>query len=471
MSWPTTGTIPWMEPRAKLVCTIGPASIDRVGELADAGMDVARINLSHATPAEQETIAARAHAVGAAVLVDLPGPKVRLGDLTADEVELHAGATVRLVGADGVPGSVDRLPVAYPTLADDLRAGDTVLLADGAVELRIAATDGSELSADVIRGGVLRPHAGVSLPSERLSLPPLTDADRAAAGMIGSLGPAFVAQSFVRRAADVAELRALIGAEGPPIMAKIETRGAVDDFDAICEVADAVMIARGDLGVELPYEEVPVIQKNLVRHALDRGVTTVVATQMLESMIAAPRPTRAEASDVANAIFDGADAIMLSAETAIGAFPVLAAEAATRIARACAELGATHVPNGRGPDVSNDADALAFAAVTVAARDADVAAIACYTRTGRTARILASLRPRVPILAYCPNPRVAERLAVVHGVVPRTCDVPEPSATRLELMAALARDEGSLPAGAAVVLVASSAEPGTGPNLLEVRRV
>jgi pyruvate kinase len=458
-----------MEPRAKLVCTIGPGSIDRVEELAAAGMDVARINLSHATPAEQETIATRAHAAGAAVLVDLPGPKVRLGDLAADVVELSAGASVRLV-AEGPPGNADRLVVAYPGLADDLEAGDTVLLADGAVELRVV-TIGDDVRADVVRGGLIRPHAGVSLPSERLSLPPLTDADRAAVGSIGRLAPAFVAQSFVRRAADVAELRSLLGPEGPPIMAKIETRGAVDDFDAICATADAVMIARGDLGVELPYEEVPVIQKNLVRHALDRGVPTVVATQMLESMTAAPRPTRAEASDVANAIFDGADAIMLSAETAIGAFPVVAAEAATRIARACAELGAAHVPSGRGPDVSNDADALAFAAVTVAARDADVAGIACYTRTGRTARILASLRPRVPILAYCPDPRVAARLAVVHGVEPRTCDVPEPSATRLELMAELARDEGSLPAGAAVVLVASTAEPGTGPNLLEVRRV
>ena len=224
------------------------------------------------------------------------------------------------------------------------------------------------------------------------------------------------------------------------------------------------MVARGDLGVEVPYEEVPIIQKALVRAALDRGVPTIVATQMLESMTAAARPTRAEASDVANAIFDGADAIMLSAETAVGSYPVLAAEAATRIARTCAELGVRHLPDGAPPSVATDAEALAYAAVALTQEDPDVVAVACYTRTGRTARLLASLRPRVPILAYCPEPGVANRLALVHGVEPRTCSVPDPTQTRLELMTGLVRDEGALPAGAALVLVASTAAPGTGPN-------
>jgi pyruvate kinase len=395
---------------------------------------------------------------------------VRLGELVADSLDLATGATVRLFAADGRPGDLEGLAVAYQPLASDLATGDSVLLADGAVELRITGADG-EVHAEVVRGGTIRPHAGVSIPSERLSLPALTDADRAAVTRLAELGPAFVAQSFVRRAADVAELRSLLGPDGPPIIAKIETRGAVEDFEAICRVADAVMVARGDLGVEVPYEEVPVIQKALVRAALDRGIPTIVATQMLESMTAAPRPTRAEASDVATAIFDGADAIMLSAETAVGSFPVLAADAATRIARTCAELGVRHLPVGAPPSVASDADALAYAAVALTKEDLDVAAIACYTRTGRTARILASLRPRVPILAYCPEAEVAKRLALVHGVEPRTCAVPDPTETRLGLMAGLVRSESALPAGAALVLVASTAAPGTGPNLLEVQRV
>jgi pyruvate kinase len=280
-----------------------------------------------------------------------------------------------------------------------------------------------------------------------------------------------VAQSFVRRAADVAELRALLGSTGPPIVAKIETRPAVEDFDAICGVADAVMIARGDLGVELPYEEVPILQKQLVRRALDLGVPTIVATQMLESMIAASRPTRAEASDVANAIFDGADAIMLSGETAIGAHPVLAAEAAMRIARLCEEQGAPHLAPGAPPNAQTDADALAYAAVALAEADREISAIACYTRSGRTARILSALRPRVPIVAFSPSGEVVRRLAMVHGVDTRDCVQPDEAQGRLGLMAWLVGEDPSFVAGSAVVLVASTAEPGTGPNMLEVHRV
>ena len=210
--------------------------------------------------------------------------------------------------------------MTYAALATDLRAGDRVLLADGAVELRVVAT-GDDVATEVVRGGTIRSRAGVSVPSERLTTPALTDKDRADVPVVLELGVDYVAQSFVRRAQDIETLRSLLGDQPPPIVAKIETRPAIDDFDAILEVVDAVMIARGDLGVELPYEEVPIIQKQLVRRALDRGVPTIVATQMLESMIEAPRPTRAEASDVANAVFDGADAIMLSGETAIGRYP------------------------------------------------------------------------------------------------------------------------------------------------------
>ena len=458
--------------RTKLVCTIGPASVDRMDELVAAGMDVARINFSHGTPDEHTAAVARARQASGdvAVMVDLPGPKIRLGTLAGDSVPLRAGGTFILRPGDDSPGDAGGAGVTYAALASDLETGDRVLLADGAVELRVTAIDHA-VRTEVVRAGTIRPHAGVSIPSDRLSQPALTEADRAAIPRAIELGADFVAQSFVRSADDVGQLRELLGDDGPPIVAKIETRLAVDDFDAICATADAVMVARGDLGVELPFEEVPIIQKELVRRALDRGVAVIVATQMLESMTTSPRPTRAEASDVANAIFDGADAVMLSAETAIGSHPVLATQAMTRIARLCQERGAAYLPAGMPPSAETDADALAFAAVALAGADADVEAIACYTRTGRTARILSSLRPRVPILAYSPDPRVHRRLALVHGVTARPCLPPPEVSGRLGLMAWLTGEDPSLAHGAAVVLVASTAEPGTGPNLLEVHRV
>ncbi len=464
------------QPRTKLVCTIGPASIDRVDELVAAGMDVARINFSHGSPDEHALAARRVREAAAAteknvaVMADLSGPKIRLGDLRDDEVVLETGATFQLRSATG-PGDRDGAHVSQSGLAQELEAGDRILLADGAAELRVTALDGGDVTTEVVRGGLIRAHAGVSVPSDRLSSPSLTPRDRADAPRAIELGADFVAQSFVRRASDVAELRKLLGPDGPPIVAKVETRPAIADFDAICDAADAVMIARGDLGVELPYEEVPILQKQLVRRALDRGTPTIVATQMLESMVASPRPTRAEASDVANAIFDGADAIMLSGETAIGEYPILAAEAAGRISRLCEEQGAAYLAAGAPAGAETDADALAYAAVALAAADRDVSAIACYTRTGRTARILSALRPRVPIHAFSPDPAVVARLALVHGVLARPCVPPDDSGERLGLMAWLIGEDRSLEPDTAVVLVASTARAGSGPNLLEVHRV
>ena len=463
--------------RTKLVCTVGPATIDRVDELVAAGMDVARVNFSHGTPERHALAAQRVRAAAdsagraVALAIDLSGPKIRLGALDTDEVQLEPGAGFT-IHADAWPhGDATGAAVNHPSLPAELASGDRILLADGAAELRVATIDGPAIGTEIVRGGTIRSHAGVSVPAERLGGASLTDQDRADLPRALELGADYVAQSFVRRAADIRELRELLGADGPPIIAKIETRPAIEDFDQICEAADAVMIARGDLGVELPYEEVPILQKELVRRALDRGVPTIVATQMLESMTASPRPTRAEASDVANAIFDGADAIMLSGETAIGEHPILAAAAAMRIARLCEGRGAALMPSGAPPNPDSDASALAYAAAAIAATEHDVAAIACYTRTGRTARIIASLRPRVPILAFSPDAAVARRLALVNGVVPRTC-VPPPGADgRLGLMAWLLGEDDTLPPGSAVVLVASTATPGSGPNLLELHRM
>ena len=464
-------------PRTKLVCTIGPASAGRVRELVEAGANVARVNFSHGTPGSRTDAAAAVRAAAAeanrpvAVLADLAGPKIRLGDLRDGEVRLEPGRPFTLrPTSGGPPGDAAGAHVSYRRLGADVRPGDRVLLADGAAELRVTTLDG-DVRTEVVRGGLIRSRAGVAIPADRLSSPALTAKDRADVPRALAMGADFVAQSFVRGPEDIAELRERLGPGGPPIVAKIETRPAVEAFDRILGVVDAVMIARGDLGVELRYEEVPLVQKQLVRRALDRGVPSIVATQMLESMIGSPRPTRAEASDVANAVFDGADAIMLSGETAIGAFPVLAAEAAMRIARLCEERGEGLLPRGAAPPVGTDAGALAYAAVALAAADPAIEGIACYTRTGRTAYMLSALRPGVPVFAFSPDPGVVRRLALVHAVVARSCVPPPDVASRLGLMAWLLGEARLAAPGSAVVLVASTAEPGTGPNLLEVHRV
>jgi pyruvate kinase len=310
----------------------------------------------------------------------------------------------------------------------------------------------------------------VAVPAARLSSPALTRRDRADIPRAISIGATYIGQSFVRGAEDVAELRRRLGSDGPRIVAKIETRPAVEAFDAILDVADAVMIARGDLGVELPYEQVPLIQKQLVGRALERGVPTIVATQMLESMTGAPRPTRAEASDVANAVFDGADAIMLSGETAIGAYPIEAAETAVRIASLCEVEGAAYLPAGMSQPPGTDTGALAFAAVALAAAQAEIAAIACYPRTGRTARILAALRPRIPVVAFSPDAEVCSGLALISGVVPRRSIALDES-DRLGGLNRLLGEARLVPRGATAILVSSTATPGSAPNPLRIQRV
>ncbi len=467
--------------QTKIVATIGPASLAHVPELAAAGMDVARVNLSHGTPAwhrrASTTVRAAQDAVGRPIglLVDLAGPKLRLGELQGGEVELRPGGRFGMHPGARRRGTVDGAAVSDARLGVALRPGDRVLLADGAVELRVTAT-GRTVETEVVRGGNVRSRAGVAIPAERLPGPALTDADRAALTRLPALDADLVAQSFVRGASDVAELRAALGPDGPRVVAKIETRPAVEAFDDILAVADAVMIARGDLGVELPYEEVPLVQKRLVQRALDRGVPAIVATQMLESMTAAPRPTRAEASDVATAVLDGADAILLSGETAIGAFPQLACEAADRIALATERRGADLLARAGDPPLPDPDTAVAVAAASLVAADAGVRAIACVTRTGHTARVLSARRPGVPIVAFVPDPRVARALGIVHGVVSRVvraapgAEEADGDGDHLGRLAALVDASGLVPSGSGVVLVASSGAPGAAPDRLALHR-
>ena len=414
-------------PRAttKLVCTIGPATETRIGELIEAGMSVARLNFAHGTAEEHRarvrTIREAAHAAGrhVAILSDLPGPKVRLGPLRGGEATLQRGATFTfLAGLDALEGEGDetRAATTHAGLAGDLAPGDRIQLSDGVVEVVVQAIDGNAVITTIERGGVVRSRAGVNVPAERLSLPAIDDHDRELARLAVDLGIDLVGQSFVRTAADIVELRSLLGPGGPAIVAKIETRSAVDGFEAVAAAADGVMVARGDLGLELPFEAVPLVQKRLVQTAVAMGKPVIVATQMLESMIGAGRPTRAEASDVANAVLDGTDAVMLSGETAIGAFPIQAAAAAQLIAAAAEEGARPTSDTGQAP--SGRGDALAVAAVALAGRDPSVGVLVAAGRDPHQAVAAAARRPTVPIVAVMPDARTARLLAVVRGVWP-----------------------------------------------------
>jgi pyruvate kinase len=464
--------------RTKLVATIGPASIGLVDRLIEAGLDVARINFSHGSPQDHlrtaEVVRAAAAAAGRdiGILADLPGPKLRLGKLHDDPVELASGATVALVGPSE-PSTDTSLPLADPDLAARLEPGDRVLLADGAAELRVGANQDGAAICQVVRGGPVRSRQGVSVPAERMSPDALGVADEAVIPHLLEVMPDFAGQSFVRSADDVNLLRSRIR-DDIRIVAKIETRPALENIDEILEAADGIMVARGDLGVELPFAEVPLAQKDLVRAALMAGKPSIVATQMLESMVTAPRPTRAEASDVANAIIDGSDAVMLSGETAVGAWPLDAVRAMADIAqRTDTYKSPTRPPAGTpsfGPDV--DARALAVAAVSMTDADPDVVAFACYTHSGRTPRRLASLRPGVPIAAFTPTEAVARSLSLCRGVFPIVLRVEseDPITISNAVIGALreGRSDFGLGPDDAVVFVQTSVRGG--PNALELLR-
>lgn len=450
-------------PRTKQVCTIGPASADKIPDLVAAGMDVARINFSHGTPDDHKAyvhaVRAAAHSArrSVAVMADLPGPKLRLGEIEGGQATLESGAAFDLGGVHGAD------------LAARLQLGDRVLLADGAVELRVTEIADGNVRTEIVNGGLIRTRSGVNIPSERFGDGGLTDEDRAAVPRALELRVDLVAQSFVRSANDVADLKAMLPADGPRVVAKIETRAAVDDFDAIVAAADGIMVARGDLGVDIPFEDVPMIQKDLLRRAADADRFSIVATQMLESMTGSARPTRAEASDVANAVLDGADAVMLSAETAIGAYPVEALNALGRICLAVeskADYGA-EAPAEQKATTAAKAIVLAAAAIS---DFSDAGAVWCFTRTGRTAELLSMARPRIPIVAFTLSPVVARRLAVRRGVMPLVLQAGARNSPLADQMETTWRGQRSNAAYDTVLLVTTSGQP-TGINRVEIHRL
>jgi len=407
--------------RTKIVATLGPATgaDERIAALIEAGVNVVRVNASHGTAdVRGQWVAAvrrlaEARGVPVAVLVDLQGPRIRVGALKAPR-ELVAGQEI--VFAPEGEARKDELPTTYAELAQDARVGAGILLNDGLLSVEVTRVEPPRVWARVVDGGTLTAHKGMNLPGLQVSAPALTEKDREDVADAVQWGVDYLALSFVRRAEDMAELRNLV----PPavkLVAKIEKATALDDLERILRASDAVMVARGDLGVELPFEEVPLVQKRLIREANRHGKPVITATQMLESMIHHPRPTRAEASDVANAILDGTDAVMLSAETATGDYPVEAVRAMDRIIRVMEPQALAGRDERRlvaREDVTvEDAIALGTAAV---ARMLKTPLIVTLTRGGFTARKVAATRPSVPILAVTTEVATYRQLALVWGV-------------------------------------------------------
>jgi pyruvate kinase len=444
--------------RAKIVCTLGPAvdSADATAGLIEAGMNVARLNFSHGTHAEHAARVARVREASArlgrhvAILQDLGGPKIRTGP--DGPPQLETGSEVDLVPPSFRGADANTLVIGHERLAEDVRVGDRILLADGQVQLSVLSIDGGRVRAKVEHGGRLRPRMGVNLPSHRLSVRALSDKDRADLRHGLAIGVDYVALSFVRDAAELEELRALCHAEGRPtlVVAKIETPAAVEHLEAIVDAADAIMVARGDLGVELLPERVPVVQKQILDACRTRKKPAIVATQMLESMVNSPLPTRAEASDVAGAVFGGADALMLSAETATGAYPIQACKMMDRVIRA-AETSVFFepfaAPVGRTPP-----EAIARAACELADR-VGARLIVALTTSGGTARLLSKARPKTPIAAFSPESRTLTELALLWGVVPHSLPIVSDLEELLERARAYLSGKGLLASGDPFVLV------------------
>lgn len=403
--------------------------------LIEAGMDVARLNFSHGSHEQHAENIAKLRAASlklrkaVGILGDLQGPKIRTGRFITGSTMLKEGATFTITTDESVKGTDDIVSTTYAHLAADVNPGDRILLDDGLLELKVLETDKKQiLRTQVVIGGVLKNNKGINLPGVAVRADALTPKDREDLIFGIKEGVDFLALSFVRQPADIELARQAMAEAGKqvPIVAKLEKPEAIARLDAILDKTDGVMVARGDLGVEIPPEEVPAVQKDIIRRSNQRGLPVIVATQMLNSMIENPRPTRAEASDVANAVFDGADAVMLSGETASGRYPIESVQMMDRIVLAAESAGRAQTSLGRIPDgpigvPSHFPDVIARVACQ-AAQASGASLIAAFTLSGVTARLLAHYRPPVPIVAFSPNQEVRRRLALLWGVVPRVLE-------------------------------------------------
>jgi pyruvate kinase len=473
--------------RTKIVATLGPASSgpEVLARLIQSGMDVARLNFSHGGHEEHRERVRQVRetserlGVSVACLQDLSGPKIRTGRLgPAEGVLLTEGEGFTLT-TESVVGTAERVSTTYQWLPRDVRRGHRILLDDGLIELEVSAVEGNEVRTRVVNGGLLKSNKGINLPGVPLSTPALTEKDREDLAFGLSLDVDYVALSFVRRREDVMELRELLSAQGRPdlpVIAKIEKPEAVDNLASILAVADGVMVARGDLGVEVPTEHVPTLQKEIIRQANQAGRMVITATQMLESMVEHPRPTRAEASDVANAILDGTDAVMLSAETATGAYPVEAVATMGRIAgfteRQLFRPGGAR--QRRRSDLAAAGGSTVARAVAMAscgaAEQLEARCIVAFTESGATARLVSHFRPAVPVIAFTPSERVRRQLALAWGVKP--LHSPHYETTDEMLSAGLSNLEASglVSAGDTVILVCGTTALSGATNMMKVHR-
>jgi pyruvate kinase len=471
-----------MQRRTKIVATIGPASEhpEVLKRLVDAGMDVARIGLAHgpieAAQARIRTVREVSRAAGreVGILVDLPGPKVRLGTFPDGGVSLENGSTV-LVRPGVDHSTATSLGVDYESLLTDVHPGDQLAIGDGGVRLRITSVDGDAAKAEVLDGGLVQGRPGLHVPSDRLTMPTPTPDDLERLDALGDDDVDMVAVSFVRTAQDLRRLGVDQHPRGPLVVAKIETRAAVENIDTIVAASGAIMVARGDLGIEMGIEELPLLQKRIIRECIALGKPVITATQMLESMTTAHSPTRAEVSDVANAVFDGSSAVMLSGETAIGIDP---ANAVGTMARICARADAEFDYDGwarrlravrRGAVGSGSAritDAMTGAAWR-AASDMGAAAIICISDSGFTVRSIARFRPTMKILGFSPVSRTVRQLSLSWGTVPLNGPVGVHSLAKLDELVVIARDGGHVRSGdlVAVLMGASSGQGGGGDSL------
>ncbi|WP_066637036.1 pyruvate kinase [Desulfolucanica intricata] len=414
--------------RTKIVCTIGPGceSVDTLKKMMQAGMNVARLNFSHGTYEEHQRRinavrkAAAEEGCNVALLLDTRGPEIRIGKFKEEPVQLKAGNKVILT-TDDIEGDSSRIHVNYPGLPADVTTGNSILIADGLIELKVLNTSEREIECEIVNGGQLTSQKGVNVPNVIVNLPSLTEQDIKDIKFGIEHKMDFIAASFVRKAADVLAIREILEEADADldIIAKIENRQGVENLNEIVKVADGIMVARGDLGVEIPVEEVPLIQKKIIEKCNRLGKPVITATQMLESMIQNPRPTRAETSDVANAIFDGTDAIMLSGETAVGKYPVDAVKTMSRIAeRSESALQYEEILGKKRLAPSRTVtDAISYATCATA-QDLGAAAIITSTQTGYTSKMVAKYRPKAPVIAGTPVESVLRKMALVWGVTP-----------------------------------------------------
>lgn len=467
--------------RTKIIATIGPASQspEVIRQLAIAGMSVVRLNFSHGSYEDHAGTIATVRSISReletpiTLLQDLQGPKIRIGQVPDGEIQLETGMRLNLVpGTATSTVTPNTITIDYPHLAEEITPGTPILLDDGLLELQVELVSGDRVQCQVMRGGPLKSRKGVNLPTLALRLPALTAKDHQDLAFGVAQGIDWVSLSFVRQAEDLRTLKQVLadlGAPTLPVIAKIEKPQAIENLAEILTECDGVMVARGDLGVEISPERVPMLQKRIIRQCNERGIPVITATQMLESMIHNPRPTRAEASDVANAIADGTDAIMLSGESAVGAFPVLAVQMMVRIAQeAEKEVKFVNYP----PLDSDEVHALAEALNTID-KIANLRCIVLFTTTGYTATIAAAERPRVPVIAFTPDRDVYHRLNLIWGVKPLLLDPTGYSLEGLiqEMESHLIQRQFVTPGDLILIIGGSPLQKQKGTNFLKIHRV